>query len=628
MNVFCVRSGLAAGQVLQRGKDGASVTVYGYAQNDGAVFATVSRAGKALEGFSGIPAGKAANGAFTAKLRRIPAGGPYEVTLECRYALGALSMLTVSDVWVGDLWLLAGQSNMEGVGVIERDAPVDERVRCLTMARVWETARDPLHFLAESPDPVHNGGAPLPPSAVPAAKKKALRGSGPGLWFAREMLARTGVPQGLIATAHGGTSMAQWSPDLADRGGESLYGSMMESLRVSAQPLTGVLWYQGCSDTSAEAAAVYTERMVALVEALRRDLGQPKLPWIIAQIAREVGRTEGADGWSFITERQRLLPGAISRLEMVPTADLEMDDWIHVSTPGHKVLAGRFADMAERLAFGRKDVVPCPQPVSAKFVKDPLSPVVEVTFTNVVGGLSSPCRPTGFAVRTEAGRLLKAVYQARFSGNKARLRLTTDELVGASVVYGWGPDPDVNAFDGRRMPVPPFGPLPIESLPPLSTWFRDWEVSPLEKGALAKGALAKGEDISALSCPRREDFAKLRKIAFPDWWKVNMEGAWRGKTGHASFFAAFELAEPTAAEVLLGYDGPFRLWIDGKLIHQGLSGPWPQGQDSLAVPVTLGAGRHEVAVTMATGSAAKPSTGFFMRMRAADGKKALGISLR
>ena len=107
-----MRSGLAAGQVLQRGKDGASVTVSGYAQNDGAVFATVSRAGKALEGFNGIPAGKAANGAFTAKLRRIPAGGPYEVTLECRYALGALSMLTVSDVWVGDLWLLAGQSNM------------------------------------------------------------------------------------------------------------------------------------------------------------------------------------------------------------------------------------------------------------------------------------------------------------------------------------------------------------------------------------------------------------------------------------------------------------------------------------------------------------------------------------
>ena len=107
-----------------------------------------------------------------------------------------------------------------------------------------------------------------------------------------------------------------------------------------------------------------------------------------------------------------------------------------------------------------------------------------------------------------------------------------------------------------------------------------------------------------------------------------VEDAWRGKTGHASFFAAFELAEPTAAELLLGYDGPFRLWIDGKPIHEGLSGPWPWMQDSLAVPVTLGAGRHEVAVTMATGSAAKPSTGFFMRMRAADGKKALGISLR
>ena len=45
------------------------------------------------------------------------------------------------------------------------------------------------------------------------------------LEIAKEMLRRTGVPQGLIACAHGGTSMAQWSPKLKRLGGDSLYGA-------------------------------------------------------------------------------------------------------------------------------------------------------------------------------------------------------------------------------------------------------------------------------------------------------------------------------------------------------------------------------------------------------------------
>ncbi len=605
---FRVRSGLSRGQLLQRGKDGASVTVTGDAPGTGDILASVTLAGESLAGFSAVKAGRASGGSFTARLRALPPGGPYEVTFECRYARGAVALATVSDVWVGDLWLLAGQSNMEGIGVIDRDAPTDGRIRCLTMARVWETARDPIHFLAESPDAVHNGGARLSPHEAAAAKRKALRGSGPGFWFALEMLRRTGVPQGLIATAHGGTSMDQWSPELADRGGNSLYGSMLASLRASGQPLAGALWYQGCSDTYDDRTGTYTEKMKALVEAVRRDTGQPRLPWIIAQIARELGREAGHDAWASITEQQRVLPAVIPRLEMVPTADLEMDDWIHISTPGHRILAGRFADMAERLVFGRKDILPCPQPVSARFVKDPLSPVVEVAFKNVVGGLSSPCRPTGFAIRTPTGRILKAVYQTRYSGNKARLRLTMDELVGCSVVHGWGCDPEVNTFDSRQMPVPSFGPIPIEAIPPLSRWFRVWEAS----------SLAKGEDIAGLPCPARDAYGRLKRLEFPDWWKANMEETWRGKSGHTAFFASFELSEAAECEALVGYDGPFRLWIDGKEAHKGLSGPWPRDQDSLAIPLRLAAGRHEVAVAMSTGDV--PSTGFFLRLRGFDGR--------
>lgn len=614
IDAFSVRSGLSSGQLLQRRKNGASALLSGTAPADGEIHLTVTSAGTVLPGFNGVRAGRSSGGTFTAKLRGLPAGGPYEVTLECRYARGAVAMTTVGNVWVGDLWLLAGQSNMEGIAVIERDAELDERIRCLTMARVWETAQDPIHFLAESPDPVHNGGNRLSPAAASAAKKRLLRGSGPGFWFAREMLSRTGVPQGLIATAHGGTSMAQWSPELADRGGESLYGSMLLSLRASGQPLSGVLWYQGCSDTNPEDAAAYTDRMAKLVEAVRRDAGQSRLPWVVAQIARESGRKDGCDSWSAITERQRLLPQAIPHLEMVPTLDLEMDDWIHISTPGHRILAARFADMAERLAFGNKDRVPAPQPISARFVKDPLSPVIEVGVRNAVGGLSAPGRAIGYAIRTGDGRVLKAIYQARFNGSKIRLRLTTDELAGCSVVHGWGCDPETNTFDSRGWPLPSFGPLPIENLPPISPWFRSWEATDL----------AKGEDIASLAPPAKSGFPRLKRLSFPDWWKVDMESRWKGKSGHAFLFSGFTLGDAFEGHVLLGYDGPFRLWVDGVELHSRFEAPWPRDQDSVRTPIALAGGHHEAVVAMATGSV--PSGGFFLRLSALKGDGAVPIA--
>jgi len=61
---------------------------------------------------------------------------------------------------------------------------------------------------------------------------------------------------------HGGTSMAQWSPPLRNKGGASLYGAMMRRYEKLGQPIAGLLWYQGESDANREAASVYTQKMI------------------------------------------------------------------------------------------------------------------------------------------------------------------------------------------------------------------------------------------------------------------------------------------------------------------------------------------------------------------------------
>ena len=57
------------------------------------------------------------------------------------------------------------------------------------------------------------------------------KGAGPGVSFANEMFRLTGVPQGLICCAHGGTTMAQWDPKLKKDGDNSLYGAMLNRVK-------------------------------------------------------------------------------------------------------------------------------------------------------------------------------------------------------------------------------------------------------------------------------------------------------------------------------------------------------------------------------------------------------------
>ena len=56
---------------------------------------------------------------------------------------------------MGDVWVLAGQSNMQGCGEMSGAAKPHPLVRAFSMARVWRLATDPLHILPESPDSCH-----------------------------------------------------------------------------------------------------------------------------------------------------------------------------------------------------------------------------------------------------------------------------------------------------------------------------------------------------------------------------------------------------------------------------------------------------------------------------------------
>lgn len=386
------------------------------------------------------PDGSALVALPTGETVTLPTGGPYTVG-------GA------KDVLVGDLWVLAGQSNMEGVGdLIDVETP-SPQVRSYQSREQWAVAEEPLHWLGESPRLVHhaiNGASAVPDT--PALRDPArASGAGLGLTFGKERAGRTGAPVGLIPCAHGGTSMAQWDPALGSRGGASLYGAALERVRANGGSVAGILWYQGESDCEAAALALYPARMTALVRAFRADLGQPTLPFLFVQIGSVVADPAPADidGWNGIREAQRVWAQAQDNVVMVSAIDLGLDDAIHISTPELKRLGRRLADAA--------DGISAPALHSAVLEEGGLR--VRVRFDNVRGGLAAPGRAAGFSLRTRAGQELVRIFKTTLDGTDAVLHLTEPLPSDAQLWYGWGLSPYCNITDSQDAAVPAFGPL-------------------------------------------------------------------------------------------------------------------------------------------------------------------------
>jgi sialate O-acetylesterase len=462
-----IERGLSDGHFLQRRREGTQAAIAGSCSTEGPIIATVRCGSNALPQYQKRKIGSARNGRFQAVLAGLPAGGPYDVRLEC-----GRDGVELQDVFVGDLWLMAGQSNMEGCAVMTDVPEPHPMVRCFTMARRWEIARDPLHLKLESPDPVH-GGKSLTPAAAERLRRSVKHGAGLGVPFGRLMYEQTGVPQGLIATAHGGSNMMQWDPALRKLEGRSLYGSMWLSLQAAGQPLAGVLWFQGESEALPDLARVYTRRMLHLVSSLRRDLGQPKLPWLLIQIGRFIKggafeRTVWPDpiSWNSIQEQQRVLPQAASNCAIVPSIDLELDDLAHIASRGFSILASRLAKVALPFVSGGDKIRQEINPKSIRFKPacSPYGPRIHIDFTGVVGDLHSVGPVGDFTLLRANGRPFTAIHRVGITRNRVILHLTAVPPRGARLSYGYGLAPSCTLVDGRGMAVPVFGPLPISEL--------------------------------------------------------------------------------------------------------------------------------------------------------------------
>jgi hypothetical protein len=212
----------------------------------------------------------------------VTAGGFYRVEIKSINTVGQPTLLTIQNVGVGEVFVIAGQSNSTNYG----EVPQTTQTGMVTSfsGTEWSLANDPQSGVQDNS---HKG------SFIPS--------------FGDALYRRYHVPIGIASVGHGSTSVRQWLPadtpihvmptmtryirtnsdgTLVSEG--TLFAGMMLRIhQLGDHGFRALLWHQGESDSHQPAAhdidaETYRSMMVTLIHASRKEAGLD-FPWFIAQ---------------------------------------------------------------------------------------------------------------------------------------------------------------------------------------------------------------------------------------------------------------------------------------------------------------------------------------------------------
>ena len=203
------------------------------------------------------------------------------------YVLVAALVFASQSVCVGenyDVYLLAGQSNMDGRGL----------ARELSAAQKKPIEQAIIFY--RNPKTEGEGWQPLSPKFSLAPKKYKGATFGMEIGFAQSMIkTQPETKLALIKGSQGGTNLrSDWKPgtkgDSESQG--PLYREFIKTIQTATDKLTkrgdtytirGFLWHQGESD-SKKGAKQYRDRLEQLIDRIREDVGVPNLPAVVGEV--------------------------------------------------------------------------------------------------------------------------------------------------------------------------------------------------------------------------------------------------------------------------------------------------------------------------------------------------------
>jgi Domain of unknown function (DUF303). len=273
----------------------------------------------------------------------------------------------IRHIGVGDLYVMAGQSNIAGYGRDPIFDPLEIGVHILKNDGEWDIASHPLN---DATNTIHE-----------ANRENYNTGHSPCLSFAKHLKKELGYPIGLIQVSRGGSRLCEWNPD--EDG--ILYENMKMIIKKNGNAVKGILWYQGCGDAEVDGLGdTYFERFSNFISYLRKDLDNEEIPILTVQLNRYTSAfTSGSDkNWGKIREAQRQAALKINNLFIIPSIDCKLSDSIHNSSSADIMLGERLAKSALALIYRKNCNCKAPDILYAKRVD---KTKVSLIFDNIYG---------------------------------------------------------------------------------------------------------------------------------------------------------------------------------------------------------------------------------------------------
>jgi hypothetical protein len=215
-----------------------------------------------------------------------------------------------------DIYLAIGQSNMAG------RAPIEGQLKDVLSGVYLFKGAGPERWV-----PASN-----PMNIYSTVRKEAdMQQLSPSFAFAREMAEKGSKEMGMVVNARGGTSIKLWLP------GTEYYAAFMERLTDAAKDgeVKGVIWHQGESDV--QDASQYLQDLQELINHIRKDLGNPQLPFVAGQI---IDNTPERKAFNQLILQ---LPQLVPHVAVVGAEGLEVFDGVHFDTESQLKLGERYS---------------------------------------------------------------------------------------------------------------------------------------------------------------------------------------------------------------------------------------------------------------------------------------------